>query len=261
MSGSRPSFKNLFDLSGRVAIITGGAGGLGRTTALALAEYGANVAVVSRNIENLQKVADEIRAIGREGLAVKADVTKEEDVQQMVKKVMNEWGKIDILVTYAGINILKPAEEYPLEDWKRILDVNVTGMFLCDREVGKVMIQQRRGKIINVSSVRGAYGLPRNYLGYCTTKGAVNMITRQLACEWAKFNVLVNAIAPTIIETPLTKHIFSDPEFAKSLKARIPLGRWGQPEDLVGCIIFLASDASNFITGQIIYIDGGVTTW
>lgn len=174
---------------------------------------------------------------------------------------MDRYGKIDILANFAGINIPKPAEEYPLKDWKTIMDINATGVFLCCREVGKVMIQQRRGKIINVSSVRSEYALPRNYLGYCASKAAVNMITKQLACEWAKFNVLVNAIAPTIIETPLTAHLFKDPKFAESLKARIPLGRWGQPTDLVGCAIFLASDASNFITGQIIFVDGGVTTW
>jgi len=252
------SFKKLFDLTDRTAIVTGGAGGLGRFTSLGLADYGANVVVTSRNLENLQKVADEVKSRGRDALAIQADLTKEEDVQRMVKQVVDRFGRIDILVTYAGMNIPKPAEEYPLTDWKSVLDINVTGVFLCNREVGKVMIQQKKGKIINVSSVRGGYGLTRNYIAYCTSKGAVNMITRQLACEWAKFNVLVNAIAPTVIETPLTSHILANPEFARTMKDRIPMGRWGYPQDLIGCIVFLASDASSFITGQIIYIDGGI---
>jgi gluconate 5-dehydrogenase len=141
------------------------------------------------------------------------------------------------------------------------MNVNVTGVFLCNREVGKVMIKQKKGKIINVSSVRGAYGLPRSYVAYCASKGAVNMITRTLACEWAKFNVCVNAIAPTVVETALTAPLLADKNYAATMKARIPMGRWGIPEDIVGAAIFLASDASNFVTGQIVYVDGGVTTW
>lgn len=259
-SGSM-GYRKLFDLTDRVAIVTGGAGGLGRPTSLGLADFGANVVVTSRNLESLERVKKEIEQLGRESLAIPCDVTKPEDVKSMVKETMDRFGRIDILVTYAGLNIPKPAEEYPYEDWMKIIDTNLTGVFLCDQEVGKVMIKQRRGKIINVSSVRGRYGLPRNYVGYCTSKGGVDILTRTLACEWAKFNVLVNAIAPTVIETPLTAHILANPEFAKSMKDRIPLGRWGFPDDLIGAIVYFASDASNFVTGQILYIDGGVTTW
>jgi len=259
-SGSM-GYRKLFDLTDRVAIVTGGAGGLGRPTALGLADFGANVVVTSRNLQNLESVKKEIEQLGRESLAISCDVTKHEDVKRMVKQALDRFERIDILVTYAGLNIPKPAEEYPFDDWKKIMDTNVTGVFLCNQEVGKVMIKQRSGKIINISSVRGGYALPRNYVGYCTSKGAVNMLTRVLACEWAKFNVLVNAIAPTVIETPLTAHILDDPEFAKRMKERIPLGRWGFPDDLIGAIVYLASDASNFVTGQILYIDGGVTTW
>ena len=254
-------YRKLFDLTDRVAIVTGGAGGLGRPTALGLADFGANLVVTSRNFENLEKVKREIEQLRRESLAIPCDVSKHDDVIRMVKQTMDTFGRIDILVTYAGLNIPKPAEEYPYDDWKKVIDTNVTGMFLCNQEVGKVMIKQRKGKIINISSVRGRYGLPRNYVAYCTSKGAVDMITRTLACEWAKFNVLVNAIAPTVIETPLTAHILANPEFAQSMKNRIPLGRWGFPDDLIGAIVYFASDASNFITGQILYVDGGVTTW
>jgi len=259
-SGSM-GYRKLFDLTDKVAIVTGGAGGLGRPTALGLADFGANVVVTSRNLEKLEKVKSEIEQLGREALAIRCDVTKPEDVENMVKQTVDHFGKVDILVTYAGINIPKPAEEYPYEDWEKVIGVNVTGVFLTCREVGKVMIKQRSGKIINVSSVRGAYGLPRNYVAYCTSKGAVIALTKQLACEWAKFNIQVNAIAPTVIATPLTAHIMADPELSKTMKSRILLGRWGYPDDLIGAIIYFASDASNFVTGQVLFIDGGVTSW
>ncbi len=253
--------KRMYDLTGRVAVVTGGAGGLGGPTCVALASAGADVVIVDRNLEKSEEIAEQVKSLGRKSMAIQVDVTKEEDVKSMVKKVVDEFKKIDILITYAGMNIPKPAEEYPLEDWNKVMSLNVTGMFLCCREVGKVMINQKSGKIINVSSVRSAFALPRNYLGYCTSKGAVNMITKQLACEWGKFNVNVNAIAPTVIETPLTRHILENKDFAEKFKRGIPLGRWGRPNDLFGTLIYLASDASNFITGQIIFIDGGTTTF
>lgn len=259
-SGSM-GYRKIFDLSGRVAVVTGGGGGLGRPVALGLADFGADVVVVGRNMDKLEQVRRDIEQLGRKCIPVSCDITKPDDIKKMVREVVENLGKIDILVNSAGINIPKPAEEYPLEDWKVVMDSNVTGVFLSCQEVGKVMIQQRRGKIINVSSVRGAFGLPRNYVAYCTSKGAVNMLTKQLACEWAKFNIQVNAIAPTVIVTPLTSHIMRDPELSKSMLSRILLGRWGNPDDLIGAIVFFASDASNFITGQIIYIDGGVTSW
>ncbi|MEM2544403.1 MAG: glucose 1-dehydrogenase [Nitrososphaerota archaeon] len=259
-SGSM-GYRRLFDLSGRIAVITGGGGGLGRPTALGLADFGADIVVVGRSMDKLERVRKEVEQLGRKCLPISCDVTKPDDVKKMVKEVVDNFGKINILVNYAGINILRPAEEYPLEDWKTVMDINVTGVFLSCREVGRVMIQQRQGKIINVSSVRGAFGLPRNYVAYCTSKGAVNMLTKQLACEWARFNIQVNAIAPTVIATPLTSHIMRDPELSKSMMSRILLGRWGIPDDLIGAIVYFASDASNFVTGQILYIDGGVTSW
>lgn len=254
--------EDMFDLSGKVAIIVGGAGGLGRPSALGLAKYGADVVVASRKLESLKEVKKEIEELGSNSRAISTDVTKEDDVKNLIDKVRGEFKRIDILLNFAGLNIPKPAEEYPLEDWKKVTDVHITGHFLCCREAGKVMKDQKEGgNIINVSSVRGKFGLPRNYLAYCTSKGAINMITKQLACEWGKFGILVNAIAPTVIETPLTEHILEDKDFAEKLRRGIPLGRWGQPEDLLGTIIYLASDASNFITGQVIYIDGGTTTF
>jgi gluconate 5-dehydrogenase len=156
-SGSM-GYRNLFDLTDKVAIVTGGAGGLGRPTSLGLADFGANVVLTDIKKEAIEKVKSEIEQLGRESLAITCDVTNPEDVKKMVKQTMNKFGRIDILVTYAGRNIPKPAEEYPYEDWKSVIDLNVTGVFLCNQEVGKVMIKQKRGKIVNVSSVRGRYG-------------------------------------------------------------------------------------------------------
>jgi gluconate 5-dehydrogenase len=255
-------YKDLFDLSGRVAWVTGGSGGLGSEVALALADYGAKVVISSRRSDALEKVSNEIeQKTGSKVGTIACDVTNEQNVKNAVSTMVDSHGSIDILANFSGMNIPKPAEQYELADWQKIVDANATSVVLCSREVGKQMIKQKRGKIINVSSVRSEYALPVNYLGYCATKAAVNMITKQLACEWAKYNILVNAVAPTVIETPLTQHLLKDQKYAETLKARIPLGRWGVPGDLAGAAIFLASDASNFITGEIIFIDGGVTIW
>lgn len=252
---------DLFDLTGQVAIVVGGSGGIGRAQAIGLAQAGADVVVAARRLEPLQEVVKEIEGLGRKSLAVSVDVTDEASVQRMVDEVLEAFPKIDILVNSHGIAIRKPAETFPIEEWEQVIEINVKGLFLCCQKVGQVMIRQRRGKIINMSSVRGRYGLPANYTAYCASKGAVDTLTRTLACEWAKYNILVNAIAPTIVETELTRPALSDPAFAQMMKSRIPLGRWAMPEDIVGATIFFASRASDFITGQILYVDGGVTTW
>lgn len=252
---------DLFDLTGKVAIVGGGAGGIGRALALGLADYGADVAVTSRGLEKLEKVAGEIRSRGRKALAVPADITDEKSVESMVSNTLKEFGHIDILVNAAGLAIRKPAEDFPIDEWQQVMDVNTRGTFVCCKAVGKVMIKQHGGKIVNMSSVRGRYGLPVDYAAYCPSKGAVDTLTRTLACEWAKHNILVNAVAPTVVETELTKPALADPEYAKRMKARIPLGRWAMPDDIVGATIFFASKASDFVTGQVLYIDGGVTTW
>jgi NAD(P)-dependent dehydrogenase (short-subunit alcohol dehydrogenase family) len=251
----------MFDLSGKVALVTGGHGGIGRAIALGLAEAGADTLVASRNIAALKSVAQEIEAKGRRSLAVSVDVTSEKMVNEMVESIMQVFPKIDILVNGAGLAIRKPADSFPIDEWQKVMDINTRGTFLCCQAVGRVMLKQKRGKIINLSSVRGRYGLPAGYAAYCASKGAVDTLTRTLACEWAKHNVLVNAVAPTVVETDLTKDLLADPEYAKTMKARIPMGRWALTEDIVGPTIFFASDASNFVTGQILYVDGGVTTW
>lgn len=252
---------NLFNLSGKTAIVTGGAGGIGKALALGLADAGANVIITSRGLDKLEKVAEQIQAKGRKSLAISTDVTEKKSVEDMVENALKVFPRIDILVNGAGVAIRKPADTFPIDEWQQVMDVNVRGTFLCCQAVGRLMIEQKDGKIINISSVRGRYGLPAGYAAYCPSKGAVDTLTRTLACEWAKHNVLVNAIAPTVVETELTKELLADVEYAKTMKARIPMGRWAFTDDLVGPCIFFASDASNFITGQILYIDGGVTTW
>jgi NAD(P)-dependent dehydrogenase (short-subunit alcohol dehydrogenase family) len=252
---------NKFDLTGKVALVTGGAGGLGKAIALSFAESGADIIVASRGMAKLKEVEREIREKGRKALAVSVDVTDQKSVDNMLESVLKTFSHIDILVNAAGLAIRKPADTFPIEDWQKVMDVNVKGTFLCCQAAGRVMIKQKSGKIINLSSVRGRYGLPAGYAAYCPSKGAVDTLTRTLACEWAKYNVLVNAIAPTVVETELTKDLLADVEYAKTMKARIPMGRWAMPDDIVGPTIFFASDASNFVTGQILYIDGGVTTW
>lgn len=252
---------NIFDLTGKVALVVGGHGGLGKAIALSLADAGADVAVASRNLDSLKAVAREIETKGRKSLAVKVDVVDAKQVNAMVETIIKTFPRIDILVNAAGLAIRKPADSFPIDEWQQVMDINTRGTFLCCQAVGRIMIKQKSGKIINVSSVRGRYGLPAGYAAYCPSKGAVDTLTRTLACEWAKYNVLVNAIAPTVVETELTKGLLADAEYAKTLKARIPMGRWALTEDVVGPTVFFASDAANFVTGQILYIDGGVTTW
>jgi gluconate 5-dehydrogenase len=252
---------NLFDLSGKVALVVGGHGGIGKAIALGLADAGADVIVSSRNLEALKGTVKEIEAKGRKSLAVTADIVDEKQVNDMVAKIIRVFPRIDILVNAAGLAIRKPADSFPIDEWQKVMDINTRGTFLCCQAVGRVMLKQKSGRIINVSSVRGRYGLPANYAAYCASKGAVDSLTRTLACEWAKSNVLVNAVAPTIVETDLTKSALADPAYAKQMKDRIPMGKWAVPEDIVGPAIFFASDASSFVTGQILYIDGGVTTW
>jgi gluconate 5-dehydrogenase len=252
---------DLFDLTGKVGIVTGGSGGIGRVLAIGLAKHGADVVVTSRTLAKLEPVAAEIQALGRKAKAIPCDVTSDRSVKDMVDRVVKEFSRIDILVNAAGINIRNSAEDIPVEDWQKVMDFNARGTFICCQAVGRVMIKQKSGKIVNLSSVRGRYGAPSGAIAYSPSKGAVDTLTRTLACEWAKYNILVNAVAPTLIETDLTRQALANPEFARTMKARIPLGRWGFPEDVIGPTVFLASKASDFVTGQIIYVDGGTTTW
>lgn len=252
---------NIFDLTGKVAVVTGGAGGIGHAQALGLADAGADVIVASRKLDHLEKVVKEIKSRGRKSLAVSVDVADEKSVADMVTAILKSFPRIDILVNAHGLAIRKPADTFPIGEWQQVMDINTRGTFLACQAVGRNMIEHGNGKIINVSSVRGQYGLPADYAAYCPSKGAVDTLTKTLACEWAKYNILVNAVAPTIVETDLTRDALANPDYAKQMKSRIPLGKWAMPDDIVGATVFFASPASDFITGQILYIDGGVTTW
>lgn len=251
--------KNLFSLEGKVAIVTGGAGSLGETICEALAAYGADVVVTGRTLSTLEEAVKKIEGFGKKALAVTCDVTKEDQVENLVATVKEKFGKIDILFTVAGIAKRHPAEDFPMEDFRQVMDINVAGTFLPCKHVGKVMKEQGYGKIVNISSVRGFAGHPGGYAAYGASKSAVDMITKQLATEWAKYNINVNAIAPTIFWTPLTQQVLEDEKLKKIFLDRIPMGRAAVPEDMVGASVYFASAASNFITGQILYVDGGCT--
>ena len=252
--------KDMFKLDNKIAIVTGGAGGIGNVLAMALGVQGATVVVSSRNQESVAKVAQQItEASGNEAIAIPSDVTDESSVQSLVDQVVEKYGKIDILVNAMGLNIKHNAFEFLMEDWDKLFAVNVKGTMVACKKVGKVMQGQKSGAIVNLSSVRGIRGYTGGNAGYCATKGAVELITKTLALEWAPHNIRVNAIGPALVITPGTKHIAENPDLAKKYASLVPLGRIGLPEDLVGAVNYLVSDAASFVTGQTIYIDGGLT--
>lgn len=252
--------KDMFKLDGKIAIVTGGAGGIGESLAMGLGIHGATVVVSSRNQAVIDAVAKKItERSGSEAIAIASDVTDESSVQKLVDAVVQKFGRIDILVNAMGMNIKHDAFEYPMEDWDKLFDVNVKGTMIACKIVGRVMRENKAGAIVNLSSVRGIRGYTGGNAGYCATKGAVELITKALALEWAPHNIRVNALGPALVITPGTKHIAENPELAKKYASAVPLGRIGMPEDMVGAVNYLVSDAANFVTGQTIYVDGGLT--
>jgi 2-dehydro-3-deoxy-D-gluconate 5-dehydrogenase len=249
----------MFDLTGKVAIVTGGAGGLGRPISIGLAKAGADVVVDDLEKANPQAVADEIKALGRKSLAVSYDVTSAEAMQQMVAQAKKELGRVDILMNTAGINCRFAAEEMPAEEYEKVVRFNTLGTFLPCQAVAKSWIEDKvKGKIINMGSVRGWVAPGIGGSAYASSKGGVHQMTRTLAVEWAKYGINVNAIAPALVMTDMTREFLSKPEIYSKMTSEIPLARLGVPEDLLGPIILLASGASDFVTGQIIYVDGGL---
>ncbi len=254
--------KQLFDLTGRVAIITGGSIGLGRQMAEGLAEMGAHLVLCARKRERCQEAAEELQKLGGKALALACDVKSPTSIQEVVDTALARFGRIDVLINNAGISWGAPTEQMPLEDWTKVLDTNLTGTFLCAQAVGKVMIKQGRGKIINVASVAGLGGAQRGTvqaIGYHASKGGVIAFTKDLACQWAAHNIQVNAIAPGWFPTHMSGWVI---EYKKELLLeQIPLRRFGNDHDLKGAAVFLASAASDYVTGHVLVVDGGQTAW
>lgn len=251
---------DLFDLRGRVALVTGASKGLGRAMAMGLAKAGAELALCARDARGLSEARDEARGHGVRAEVFPMDVLRRESVGQAVDAVVASFGKIDVLVNNAGVNVRKTTLDLSEEEWDRVLDTNLKGYFLVAQAVGRHMVARRCGKVIHISSIFGAVGMS-NQLAYACSKGGINQMTKVMAIEWAPHNVQVNAIGPTYFETPLVAALRDNPEQFRFINERTPMGRWGQPEELEGTVIFLASKASDFITGQTIYVDGGWTIW
>lgn len=250
---------DLFRLEGKVAVVTGAGRGLGREMAIALAEAGADVAITSREMAHVEPVAEEIGKLsGRRVLPVVADVTRPDDVQRMVDTTCRELGGLDILVNNAGVNIRHLAHEYTMEEWNTIITTNVTGVFLCCQAVLPKMMAQKSGRIINIGSMMGVVGMPLR-VPYSASKGAVHQMTRTLSLEVAKYGITVNAIAPGPFLTEMNRQVIDQPDVYNFFVERIPLGRWAEPNELRGVVVFLASQASNYITGSVIMVDGGWT--
>lgn len=250
----------IFDLDGKVAMVTGGTRGLGEVAAMALAKAGADVAVCGRNQDDLDRVSKAVLELGRKAAGFSLDVTSKHNIRAGVDRILDEFGRVDILVNNAGVNHRVPVLDYSEEAWDLVIDTNLKGYFLVTQAIAPQMLENGYGKVINISSIMGAVALP-NQLAYASSKGGVDQMTKVMALEWAKQGVRVNAIGPTYFETDLVKQIRNDPERFNFINERTPMGRWGHLPELEGIVIFLAAPASDFITGQTIYIDGGWTIW
>jgi len=252
--------KLCFDIKGQTAIVTGASSGLGVTFAETLAELGVNLVIAARRYEKLVKVADEIRnRFNVKVVPIKADVSQEDQVTKMVETAVEKFGSLEILVNNAGVASLSPSIEISLEEWKKVIDINLTGVFLCARTAAREMIKRKYGKIINIASIYGAVGDVFPTAPYYASKGAVINLTRALAIEWAPYKINVNAIAPGFFPSEMTQPVFQDEKTLKYILSRTPLGRIGEPLDLKAALTYLASPASNYVTGQTIFVDGGWT--
>lgn len=250
----------LFDLTGRVALVTGASKGLGSAISVGLAKSGAHLALCARDRRGLEATRAAVEATGARAEVFEMDVCSRASVRHAVAAALEAFGRIDVLVNNAGVNVRKPTLELSEEEWDQVLDTNLKGYFLVAQAVGEHMVARGAGKVVNVSSIFGAVGM-NNQLAYAASKGGVVQLTKVMAIEWAKHGVNVNAVGPTYFETPLVAALRNDPERFRFINERTPMGRWGQPEELVGTVVYLASRASDFVTGQTVYVDGGWTIW
>jgi NAD(P)-dependent dehydrogenase (short-subunit alcohol dehydrogenase family) len=252
----------LFDLTGRVAIVTGGGSGIGRQMAEGLAEMGADLVLCARHLDRCQQAADELRLTGVRTLALQCDVRDQTQIEAVVDRTVSELGRVDVLVNNAGTIWGAWPEDTPLEGWQKVVDVNLTGVFLFSQIAGRVMIEQRRGKIVNIASIAALAGAPPeiiNSVAYNATKGGVISFTRDLACKWARHGITVNAIAPGWFPSEMANVVLD--RQGDAVHDRIPLRRFGGPDDLKGAIVFLASPASDYVTGHTLVVDGGESAW
>jgi NAD(P)-dependent dehydrogenase (short-subunit alcohol dehydrogenase family) len=247
-----------FRLDGQCALVTGGSKGLGRAMARALASAGAAVVLASRNLSEAEEAAEEIARLGHGTLGLEADTTDREAVQEMVRRAEETFGKIDILINNAGINIRRPTLEVEDADWDPVIDINVKGVLVCAQAVAPGMIERKYGRIINMGSIMSGVSIGGR-AAYAASKHAVLGLTRTLALEWAPHGVTVNCLCPGPFETPMNRPLMNDPPAYQAFLSKIPMGRWGQPEELDGAALFLASPASSFVTGTTLYVDGGWT--
>ncbi|MGB9867100.1 MAG: SDR family NAD(P)-dependent oxidoreductase [Bacillota bacterium] len=248
--------KNIFDLTGKVALVTGAAQGIGREIALGYAQFGADVAIADLQADKMQSVKQEIEEIGVKCIAVPVDLGDVSAIYNMVNTVVKELGKLDIMANIAGVNVHKPALEMTEKDWDFVLDINLKSLFFCCQAAAKHMLERGYGRIINMSSSFGIVGF-ENRSAYAASKAAVSNLTKTLALEWSPRGVNVNAIAPGPVRTPAREQLFSDPAFMSGLLAKLPVKRVATPSDIVGVAVFLASEASSFVTGATILVDGG----